>query len=89
MLAIAVALSGLTMAAIDASAQSHRRCDAYARDYANRATRTGENVVGGAVVGGIIGSVTRSWGRGAAIGSGVGAVAGAGKSSGDWNRNYR
>lgn len=92
-LAAVVAMGGMAMMVADASAQSHRRCDAYARDYANRATRTGNNVVGGAVggaiVGGVIGSVTGSWGKGAAIGSGVGAVAGAGKSSGDWNRNYR
>ncbi|PTW58736.1 outer membrane protein with glycine zipper [Breoghania corrubedonensis] len=91
--AIAIGFGGLAVMTADASAQSHRRCDAYARDYANRATRTGNNVVGGAVggavVGGVIGSVTGSWGKGAAIGSGVGAIAGAGKSSSDWNRNYR
>ena len=78
-LAIAIAVGGLAVMASDAFAQSHRRCDAYARDYANRATRTGNNVVGGAVggavVGGVIGSVTGSWGKGAAIGSGVGAIA--------------
>lgn len=91
-LALSVALAGAVVAD-GAFAQSHSRCDAYARDYANRATRTGDNVVGGAVggaiVGGVIGSVTGSWGRGAAIGSGVGAATGVGKSSVEWNRNYR
>ena len=91
--AATIAIAGLAATTFEASAQSHGRCDAYARDYAQRATRTGNNVVGGAVggavVGGVIGSVTGSWGKGAAIGSGVGAIAGAGKSSSDWNRNYR
>ncbi|WP_346909752.1 BA14K family protein [uncultured Roseibium sp.] len=89
-LAIILGLSGSAIMAAQASAQS---CDSYARDYANRTTRTGNNVVGGAVggavVGGVIGSVTGSWGRGAAIGGGVGAAAGAGKSSIEWDRAYK
>lgn len=80
----------------DASAQSRRACDNYARDYANQNTRTGGNVVGGAVggavIGGIIGGVTgggKRIGQGAAIGGGVGAAGGLGKSSVDWDRHYR
>lgn len=89
----AAALSAAAIVPQQAAAQSRAYCDQYARDYANRNTRTGNNVVGGAVggaiVGGVIGSVTGSWGRGAAIGSGVGAATGLGKSSVDWDRNYR
>lgn len=88
-----VALSAGAFAATDASAQSRRDCDAYARDYANSHARTPGNVAGGAVagaiIGGIIGSQSADAGKGAAIGAGVGATAGAGKSSVDWNRAYR
>lgn len=92
-LAIVLGLSGSAVMVAQASAQSRASCDNYARDYANRNTRTGNNVaggaVGGAIVGGLIGSTTGSWGRGAAIGGGVGAAAGAGKSSVEWNRAYK
>lgn len=93
------ALSVVSVAAFmpqEASAQSRQYCDQYARDYAGSRTRTGNNVVGGAiggaVIGGIIGGVTgggKRIGQGAAIGGGVGAAGGLGKSSVDWDRNYR
>lgn len=93
------ALSAVTIFAFapgEASAQSRGECDAYARDWANRHTNTGGNVVsgaiGGAVIGGIIGGATgggKRIGQGAAIGGGVGAATGLGGSSVAWDRNYR
>jgi BA14K-like protein/YmgG-like glycine-zipper protein len=93
----AVGLSAglLCAAAVPALARSSSYCDAYARDYANRTTHSGENVVGsaltgaigGAVLGGILGGKD-DVGKGALIGAGVGTTAGAVSSSGRWRRNY-
>ena len=91
----AIALLAAATFSIDVLAQSHGRCDAEARRYANRATPTGENVaggavagaVGGAIIGGILGG-GRGAARGAAIGGGAGAVGGAGRSSVQWHNAY-
>lgn len=71
-------------------------CDSYARDYADRHTHAGRDVVGGALggaaggalLGGIVGG-GKGAGRGAAIGAGAGALGGGIHATKSWNRNYR
>ena len=87
--------AALLCGAAPALARSSSYCDAYARDYANRTTHAGENVVGsavagaigGAVLGGILGGKDKA-GKGALIGAGVGTTAGAVTSSARWRDNY-
>lgn len=71
-------------------------CDSYARDYANRCTSGGRDIVGGAIggaaggalLGGIIGG-GKGAGKGAAIGAGAGALSGGIHATRSWNRHYR
>jgi hypothetical protein len=75
------------------AARSSAYCDAYARDFADRNTHAGENVVGSAVAGAIGGAllggiISDKPGKGALIGAGVGTAAGAVGSSARWRDNY-
>ena len=62
-----------------AAAQSARACDAWARDYADRASRQGQVLGRGALGAGLgagIGAAFGNAGAGAAIGGGVGLISG-------------
>lgn len=100
-LIVTLVASGLVLGTVSTS--SARRdapdpgyCDAYARDYADRYTSSGRDVVGGAIggaaagalLGGIIGG-GKGAGQGAAIGAGAGAVGGGAHAAHSWNDNYR
>lgn len=93
--ALALSAALLWGAAAPAVARSSSYCDAEARDYADRTTNAGGNVVGsavagaigGAVLGGILGGKDKA-GKGALIGAGVGTTAGAVSSSARWRDNY-
>ncbi len=100
-LIVTLVASGLVLGSV--STCSARRdspdpayCDSYARDYANRYSGGGRDVLGGAVggaaggalLGGIIDGGSGA-GKGAAIGAGVGAVGGGIHASKAWNNNYR
>lgn len=71
------------------------RCDAYARDFADRHSNAGGNILGGAMagaaggalLGGIIGGGSGA-GQGAAIGAGVGALSGGAAQANNWQYNY-
>jgi H+/Cl- antiporter ClcA len=62
-----------------AQAASAKVCDAYARNYSEKASRQGQ-VLGGGVVGSLlglgIGAIAGGAGTGAAIGAGVGVIGG-------------
>ncbi|MGE0586164.1 MAG: BA14K family protein [Flavobacteriaceae bacterium] len=80
------------------AAAQYGSCDAYARDYANRATaQPSGNIIGGAIVGGAVGAIIggaagggkNRVGNGAAIGAGVGALGGAAANSNRWQSYYQ
>lgn len=100
-LIVSLVTSGLLLGAVSTSSARRARpdpayCDAYARDYADRYSSGGRDVVGGAIggaaagalLGGIVGG-GRGAGKGAAIGAGVGAVGGGVHAARSWNDNYR
>jgi hypothetical protein len=93
--ALAVIVMGATT--FDASAQRSARCDAYARDYANRSTGGGagggavRGGIGGALGGAVIGSIfggRKGAGRGAVIGGGIGILGGAAHGDAEWRNAY-
>ncbi len=93
-----VMISGLVLFAGAGNSFARRAdadCDAYARDYADRHSGGGGDVLGGAlggaatgaILGGIIGG-GRGAGTGAAIGGGVGALGGGSAAASNWNYVY-
>ena len=100
-LIVMLVASGLALGAVSANAAGRgypdpAYCDSHARNYADRHTSAGRDVVGGAVggaaggalLGGIIGG-GKGAGKGAAIGAGVGAVGGGAHAAQSWDHNYR
>jgi hypothetical protein len=89
---VAVLFSGTVVIQPARAQQSATACDAYARNYAQHASRQGK-VIGGGVVGSIIGlgigAATGAAGVGAAIGGGIGAIGGGARRQQDAERMYR
>ena len=74
------------------SGKSSMACDAYARNYAQNASRQGQVLGGGAkgsLLGAGIGAFAGAAGVGAAIGAGIGIIGGGARRNADAERMYR
>jgi len=94
-LVAAVLWAGVFLAPGTSFAARSVQCDNYARDYADRHSGGGSDVVGGALggaaTGALLGGIIGGGGgaaKGAAIGGGVGALGGTAAAGSNWSRAY-